>query len=91
VGRVVSSTINAEPMDWFRIESRDRNISTLASRRPIEPSAVLTNDLPESASDGSGVVSVSSEHFPVRDPGTRFITQAKDTLVACESYKHWSF
>jgi hypothetical protein len=86
VGLVVSTT-NAEPVDWFPIESRLENISTSVSPRPIGPSA----DSQDSASGGSGVISLSSEYFPVRDRGMRFIAQANDMLVARDFYKHWSF
>jgi hypothetical protein len=60
VGRVVSAT-NAEPVDWFRIESRLEDISTFShsSHPQVGPSAALTKNSAESAS-GDSVVSLSS-------------------------------
>jgi hypothetical protein len=61
VGRVVSPT-NAEPVDWFRIESRSQNISSSFPSHPsLGLSGGLTIDPQDSASGGSGVGSLSSD------------------------------
>jgi hypothetical protein len=57
----VSST-NAEPVDWFRLESCSQNISsTFPSHPAIGLSGGLTIDPQDSASGGSGVDSPSSD------------------------------
>jgi len=56
---------NAEPDKWFRLESL---LQDIAAHQPSDPSIVPGGpaiDPQDFASDRSGVIAPSSEHFPI--------------------------